>query len=169
MKQPANALQRLVATAARLPGPLRQRVITLGFTSQVRFAGTGGVRFELLEEGRAVAVMRNRGKVRNHIGGVHAAAMALLAETCTGAVFGLNLPGDKLPLLKSMQIDYLKRAQGGLRDEATPALPQRRALVAKERGEVVVPVHVTDASGEEPVKCRMTWAGVPKKRKDSED
>ena len=166
MKKPVNALQRLVATTARLPAPLRSRAITTAFTWQVRFAGTGGVRFEVLEEGRAVAVIGNRGKVRNHIGGVHAAAMALLAETCTGAVFGLSLPGDKLPLLKSMQVDYIKRAQGGLRAEATLALPQRRALANKERGELVVPVHVTDASGEEPIKCRMTWAWVPKKRSE---
>lgn len=161
---PPNMLQRLVSATAGLPAPLRKRAVTLAFTSQVRFAGTGGVRFEVLEEGRAVAVIGNRGKVRNHIGGVHAAAMALLAETCTGAVFGLSLPGNKLPLLKSMQVDYLKRVQGSLRAEATLALPQRRALAGKERGEMVVPVHVTDASGEEPIRCRMTWAWVPKKR-----
>ncbi len=164
MSKPANALQRLVATAARLPAPLRGRFITAAFTYRVRFAGTGGVRFEVLEEGRAVALIGNRAKVRNHIGGVHAAAMALLAETCSGAVFGLSLPADKLPLLKSMQVDYLKRAQGSLRAEATLALPQRRALAGKERGELIVPVRVTDDSGEEPIKCRMTWAWVPKKR-----
>ena len=166
MKKAENALQKLVAAAARLPAPLRSRAITAAFTYRVRFAGTGGVRIEVLEEGRAVAVIGNRGKVRNHIGGVHAAAMALLAETTTGAVFGLSLPGDKLPLLKSMQVDYLKRAQGGLRAEATLALPQRRALAVKERGEIVVPVQVTDESGDEPIKCRMTWAWVPKKRKE---
>ncbi len=167
MKKPANALQSLAAAAARLPAPLRGRLVTAAFTWRVRFAGTGGVRFETLEEGRAVAHIGNRSKVRNHIGGVHAAAMALLAETTTGAVFGISLPGDRLPLLKSMQVDYLKRAQGGLRAEATLALPQRRALADKERGEMVVPVRVTDASGEEPIKCRMTWAWVPKKRSEA--
>ena len=163
-----NALQRLTAAAARLPAPLRRRAVTAAFTWQVRFAGTGGVRFEVLESGKAVAVMANRGKVRNHIGGIHAAAMALLAETTTGAVFGLALPGDKLPLLKKMEIDYVRRAKGGLRAEATLALPQRKALAAKERGELVVPVRVTDADGEEPIQCRMTWAWVPKQRKAAE-
>jgi uncharacterized protein (TIGR00369 family) len=168
MKAKPNALQRLVSAAERLPGPLRQRAVTLAFTSQVRFAGTGGVRFESLEEGHAVAVMKNRGKVRNHIGGVHAAAMALLAETCTGAVFGLSLPPDKLPLLKRMEIDYVRRASGSLRAEATLALPQRRALASKERGEMVVPVKVTDAGGEEPIVAHLTWAWVPKKRKEAD-
>lgn len=162
----SNALQRLVAAAARLPAPLRRRAVTLGFTSRVRFAGTGGVRFELLEEGRAIALMPNRGKVRNHIGGVHAAAMALLAETCSGAVFGLSLPPDKLPLLKSMHIDYVRRARGALRAEASLALPQRRLLTKKERGEMVVPVRVSDANGEEPIVCVMTWAWIPKQRKE---
>jgi acyl-coenzyme A thioesterase PaaI-like protein len=112
--------------------------------------------------------MKNRGKVRNHIGGVHAAAMALLAETCTGAVFGLGLPPDKLPLLKKMEIDYVRRAQGALRAEATLALPQRRALANKERGDMVVPVKVTDSAGEEPIVCHMTWAWVQKKRKEED-
>ena len=35
--------------------------------------------------------------------------------------------------------DYVRRAKGGLRAEATLALPQRKALAAKERGELVVP------------------------------
>jgi uncharacterized protein (TIGR00369 family) len=161
-----NALHRLTAAAARLPAPLRRRAVTAAFTWRVRFAGTGGVRFEVLEEGHAVAVMANRGKVRNHIGGIHAAAMALLAETTTGAAFGISLPSDKLPLLKKMEIDYVRRAHGGLRAEATLALPQRRTLATKERGEMVVPVRVTDAAGEEPIKCRMTWAWIPKKREE---
>ena len=32
-------------------------------------------------------------RVQNHIKGVHACGMALLAESATGAVFGMNLPG----------------------------------------------------------------------------
>ena len=34
-------------------------------------------------------------QVQNHIKGVHACAMALLAESATGAVFGMNVPGKR--------------------------------------------------------------------------
>src|SRR3546814_5248098 len=97
----ANRLSRAVAWLAALPAPLRNRATSLLFNSQVRFAGTGGLRFEKLDASEAIVVIRNRRAVQNHIGGVHAAAMALLAETATGAVFGMNVPDDRLPLLRS--------------------------------------------------------------------
>ncbi|WP_043112220.1 DUF4442 domain-containing protein [Solimonas flava] len=159
-----NRLSRAVAYCAALPGPLRRRATTLLFNSQVRFAGTAGLRFETLSEEQAVVVVRNRGKVQNHIGGVHAAAMALLAETATGAVFGMNVPDDRLPLLKCMHIDYVKRAQGDLRAIATLDAAPRARIVAEARGDLVVPVTITDAAGESPIVATMTWAWVPKKR-----
>lgn len=160
----ANRLSRALDWLAPLPAPLRRRATTLLFNSQVRFAGTGGLRFEALGAGEAVVLIANRRRVRNHIGGVHAAAMALLAETSTGAVFGMNVPDDRLPLLKRMHIDYLRRAQGGLRAVATLSEAQRARIAADERGEIDVPVTVTDESGEAPIAATMTWAWVPKKR-----
>ena len=160
-----SELARAVTAVNRLPAGLRGRAISTLFGFKVRFAGTGGVHFEELSESRAVAHMRNRSKVRNHIGGIHAAAMALLAETATGAVFGMNVPAGRLPLLKSMHIDYLKRAQGALRAEAMLTEQQRQAMQADEKGEAEVAVRVTDESGESPIECRMLWAWVPKKPK----
>jgi acyl-coenzyme A thioesterase PaaI-like protein len=107
--------------------------------------------------------------VHNHIQGVHAAATALLAETATGLAFGWHLPEDKLPLLKSMHVDYVRRAEGGLRAEAHLAPEQIARMAAEERGSVEVACTVTDASGAEPVRCTMTWAWVPRKRRESKN
>ncbi|TXH02911.1 MAG: DUF4442 domain-containing protein [Nevskiaceae bacterium] len=159
-----NLLNLAVSRINRLPAPLRRPLISTLFGFAVRFAGTGGVRFERLDELRAILHLRNRRRVRNHIGGIHAAAMALLAESATGAVFGLNLPGGKLPLLKTMHVDYLRRAQGDLRAEAYIDEPQREAMRREARGEALVHVRVTDAAGEEPIRCEMVWAWVPEKK-----
>jgi uncharacterized protein (TIGR00369 family) len=159
-----NRLARVVAKLSALPGALRGPAITLAFGSQVRFVLTGGVRFESLEEGRAVLAIRNRRKVQNHIGGVHAAAMALLAETATGAVFGMTIPDTHVPLLKSMHINYVRRAKGALRAEATLNAEQRNHILNEEKGDLTVPVRVTDEAGEEPIQCQFVWAWVPKKR-----
>ena len=162
----ASLLNLAVTRINRLPRALRRPLITSIFGFAVRFAGTGGVSFERLDELCAVVHMRNRRRVRNHIGGIHAAAMALLAESATGAVFGLNLPAGKLPLLKTMHIDYLRRASGDLRAEATLEVEQRILMQNEERGDVTVAVRVTDANGEEPISCRMVWAWVPEKSKN---
>lgn len=160
----ANALSRVVAKVAGFPPGVRALLITTMFTSQVRFAGTGGVKFVELEEGRAVLTLRNQRKVQNHIRGVHAAAMALLAETATGAVLGMTIPDTHIPLLKTMHVDYVRRAKGALRAEATLPPELRQRVLTEEKGDVAVPIRVTDEDGQEPIKCQMVWAWVPKKR-----
>lgn len=82
--------------------------------------------------------IRNRRPVQNHINGVHAAAMALLAETATGFVVGMNLPDDKLPLIKSLKVDYLKRTKGDMRAVATLTPEQVQLVRTTPKGEVLV-------------------------------
>ncbi len=53
-----------------------------------------------IPEAWAVLFAQNRFRVQNHIKGVHACAMAILAESATGTVFGMNVDDSKLPLLK---------------------------------------------------------------------
>ena len=159
-----NVLNRAVAKVAGYPAGLRNRLVTFMFTFKVRFAGTGGCEILHLEEGRSVMRMKNRRKVQNHIGGIHAAGMALLAESATGVVFGMTIPDTHLPLLKTMHIDYVKRANGDLRAEATLTPEQRQHILTQEKGNVMVPVRVTDEDGNEPIQAQMTWAWVPKKR-----
>jgi len=92
--------------------------------------------------------------------------MALLAETATGFVVGMNVPDDKLMLLKSMKVSYFKRAQGDMRAVATLSPEQVGRMFSEDKGDVLVDVVVTDESGESPIACEMVWAWVPKKRKE---
>ncbi len=126
--------------------------------------GAAGLSFEELSAERVVVSIRSRRNVQNHIAGVHAAAMALLAETATGFCVGMSVPDDKLPLIKSMHVDYQRRAQGGLRAVAQLTAEQREQILTLEKGEVRVAVTVTDESGREPIAAEMIWAWVPKKR-----
>lgn len=66
------------------PRRLRSRSLTLLLGSQVRFAGTARVRIHELGQERAILSLKNRRPVQNHIKGIHAAAMALLAESASG-------------------------------------------------------------------------------------
>ena len=161
---PHNRLSRAVAVIGKLPSPLQSPALSLLFGSQVKFAGTAKVRVHTLTHSRAVLSIANRRKVQNHIHGVHAAAMALLAESATGFLVGMNVPDDKLPLIKSLKVDYLKRATGALNAVATLTEAQIAAIHSEEKGEVLVAVTVTDESGIEPIHCEMLWAWVSKKR-----
>lgn len=159
-----NSMCRMVDKTASLPTGLRSWVITRMFGKFVPFLGTAGLVFEEVSRERMVVSVKNRKKVQNHIKGLHAAAMALLAETATGFVVGMNVPDDKLMLLKSMKVSYYKRAQGDMRAVATLAPEQVQRMFTEDKGDVLVDVVVTDESGESPIVCEMVWAWVPKKR-----
>lgn len=160
----SNQLSRIVGKLQGLPAGLRLRAQTFVLGKAVPFLGTAGMQFEQVTQQRVVVSVANKRKVQNHIKGVHAAAMALLAETATGFVVGMNLPDDKLPLLKSMKINYVRRSTGDMRAVAELTSEQIQSILNDEKGEVTVNVKVTDAANEQPIECEMIWAWVPKKR-----
>jgi acyl-coenzyme A thioesterase PaaI-like protein len=159
-----NQLSRTVAKVEGLPAGLRPWLTSFMLGNVVPLVGTAKLRFEEITPARVVVSIRNRRKVQNHIKGVHAAAMALLAETATGFCVGMNVPDDKLPLIKTLKVDYLKRAVGDMKAVAQLRPEQIQQILTQDKGEVTVPVSITDQSGQEPIQCEMIWAWVPKKR-----
>ncbi|MGK8705855.1 DUF4442 domain-containing protein [Metapseudomonas otitidis] len=161
---PTNRLAKATWLITRLPAALHTPLLSLLIGSQVKFAGTGRIRVHHLGHDRAVMSLANRKRVQNHIGGVHAAAMALLAESATGILVGMSVPDTRIPLIRTLHVDYLRRASGGLRAEARLSPEQLRQIEDEEKGEVTVEVRVTDESGAEPIRCQMVWAWVPRRK-----
>jgi acyl-coenzyme A thioesterase PaaI-like protein len=159
-----NQLARAALTVSKLPRALRTRALSTVLGNVVPFVGTAGLVIEELTEERAVVVVPNRRRVRNHIGGVHAAAMTLIAETASGFVVGMNVPDDRVPVVKSLSVEFKKRAKGALRAVAELTPEQRQTMRDTPKGEVDVRVQLTDESGNEPVLATMIWAWTPKRR-----
>ena len=162
-----NPLRQFVDKVNRYPLWLSRLLMTWVFRYKVKLAGTTGIEVLFTDGKTARYRQKNKRKAQNHIGSVHAAAMALLAESCSGFIVGINLPGDKLPLIKSMHLNYVKRATGDMTAVATLTDEQIELMQSAEKGEVNVQVTVTDALGIEPVICEMIWAWVPKKKQTS--
>jgi uncharacterized protein (TIGR00369 family) len=158
-----NRLSNAVSQIQSLPTFTHQFIMSKLFGSKIKYAGHSGIRFETLSEETCIVSIKNKKKVQNHIGGIHAAGMALLAETATGFVFGMNVPDNKLPLIKKMDIDYVKRSTGDMRAVATLTQEQIQIIKTAEKGTVVVPVVITDEANVEPIKAHMTWAWTTKR------
>ena len=158
-----NPLRTFIDKINQYPTWLSAKVITWVFRYKVKLAGTTGIEVLHTDGKTATYRQKNRRKAQNHIGSVHAAAMALLAESCTGFIVGINLPGDKLPLIKRMGLNYVKRATGDMIAVASLTDEQITLMQTTDKGEVNVKVQVTDAKGIEPLECEMIWAWVPKK------
>jgi acyl-coenzyme A thioesterase PaaI-like protein len=144
---------------------LRFKILTWMFRYKVKLVGTCKIEITETDLKSATFVVKNRKKVQNHIGSVHAATMALIAESATGFVVGVNLPGDKLPLIKSMNLKYVKRAYGDMQAIASLTDEQIYILQNEPKGDFLVNVKVTDESGSEPVIAEMHWAWVEKDKK----
>jgi len=167
MEKP-NRLNRSIQKLERYPKSWHTRLLSLSIGRVVPFVGTAGIRFDKMTKEEVVLTLKNRKKVQNHIQQMHAAATALLAETASGMMVGMHLPDDKLPLMKNMKIDYVKRSQGNLKAIATLTDEQVTQIMSEEKGEVMVSVTITDEVGVEPVICEMLWAWIPKQKRQKQ-
>jgi acyl-coenzyme A thioesterase PaaI-like protein len=114
--------------------------------------------FERLEHGYAAARFRKRRSVTNHIGTVHAIAMANLCELVAGTLTEVSIPRSMRWIPRGMSVSYLARAETDVRAEAT--FPQ---VVEGEPQDVVVPVDVFDANGERVVHAAITMYVTPRR------
>ena len=160
-----NKLGKIVSRFNILPRKLRATIISKIFGGAVKFAGTAGIRFDKLTFKEAELSIENRKKVQNHIKSVHAAATALLGETASGFLVGLHVPDDRLPLLKSMHIDYVKRSTGKLTATCELTDEEINMIRNTEKGEITITVKVTDENNIEPVIAKYDWAWIPKPKK----
>lgn len=158
-----NRMTQMVERLSRFSPTLRYFLLSKSFGRVVPFFGTAGIRIEELSHSQVVMTLQNRRKVQNHIHTVHAAAMTLLAESATGILMGMNVPDDKYMVIKSLHVDFQKKASGAMKAVATLTPEQVRSAQNDAEGEILVSVSVSDASGNEPVACQMLWAWKPKR------
>lgn len=112
---------------------------------------------DVLEPGRAVAHFKKRRAVCNHIGTVHAIAMANLSEFVAGTVTEVSVPRSMRWIPRTMTIDYLRKAETDVTAKA--ALP---AISEGQAHDVVVSVDVTDSNGKRVVHADITMYVSPK-------
>jgi acyl-coenzyme A thioesterase PaaI-like protein len=159
-----NRLERQLERLKEVPAFARPwfRSVVLG--RAVPFTGTARLRYEEMSPSSVQIFVANNHKVRNHIGGVHAVASTLAAETATGMVMGMNVRDDCIPVVKDMRVQFKKRGQGAMRAVATLSDVQRELIRSTTKGEVTVAVTVTDESGNQPIECEFIWAWIPSER-----
>jgi Domain of unknown function (DUF4442) len=159
-----NRLQRQLSRLSEVPAYFRPWFQSIVLGRAVPFTGTAKLRYEVMSPEKVVIFVANRRKVHNHIEGVHAMATTLAAETATGMVMGMNVRDDCLPVVKEMRVQFPKRGMGAMRAVATLTAEQRALIQSTDKGEVTVPVVVTDESGNHPLVCEFIWAWIPSKR-----
>lgn len=158
----SNRLSKLVKASSRLPQGIRTALLSKTFGRVVPMVGSARIRYEQVSHDQVMVSMANHKAMQNHIGQVHACAMALLAETATGFVTAMNVPDSAVVLIKSIKIDYKRPTQGAMRAVATLTAEQQQLIQSTDKGETLVQVVITDESGKAPIQCEMLWAWIAK-------
>lgn len=118
-------------------------------------------RFTTLEPGHCEVEIKDRRRVHNHIGTVHAIALCNLAELSAGVMTETSLPSSMRWIPKGMTVEYLKKARGTMHAVATPGI----AIVESATGyELPVNVSVRDPQGDEVFRARIAMWLSPKSR-----
>lgn len=158
-----NRFSKLIQATSKLPLRLRSKLWSTAFGRIVPLVGTSQIQYLDVRPDTVTVSLKNHKAIQNHIGQIHACSMALLAETATGFLTAQHVSDDCIVLIKQMQLDFKKPSRGAMTATATLSLEQQQFIQNQVKGELVIPVTVTDEVGE-PVTCQMLWAWVPKSR-----
>ncbi len=120
------------------------------------YTGSIGAHVRVLEPGHARVTLADRRAVRNHLGSVHAVALANLAEVASGLAMLAGLPDDLRAIVTDLSITYAKKARGTLTAECRCELPRSGV----EQALVLKPV-VTDAAGDVVATAEVRWLVRP--------
>jgi acyl-coenzyme A thioesterase PaaI-like protein len=151
-----NRTHQQLLKIQRLPFGLYWFSIIVSFTAP--FFRTISPRFIELEPGTATARMRKRWGVTNHIGTVHAIALANLCEFVGGTLMEVSIPANMRWIPKGMNIRYLAKAETDVTARCTI-----EDIEWHETEDVLLKVEVTDTEGKKVAEAEIPMYVSPRK------
>lgn len=118
----------------------------------VPYTGSVNPRVEALEPGYARVSITQRRRLEQHLGSIHAIALANVAEFASGAAMTTALPAGFRGIVTKFTIEYFKKARGTVTAESRPVLPD----LTKD-GEHDFVSEVKDESGAVVARAVVTW------------
>lgn len=141
-----------------LPGGKKVFARLLG--AAIPYTGSLGAEVIELRPGYARVGLDERRAVQNHLKSIHAIALANLAELTGNLALVYGLPDDARFIVRSLCIEYVKKARGRLTAEC-----HIDGALTSESKEHVLSVSIRDAAGDVVAESKITTLVGPVKQR----
>lgn len=159
--EPPMSSSRLLTLYERMTAwPAGHWLFSRAVCLKAPYFATIAPRFVALEPGRCVVRMKDRRRVHNHLGTVHAIALCNLAELAAGVMTDATLAPEMRWIPKGMSVEYLLKASGELHATATPDRPLDRDASGYE---APVTVEIRNDAGERVFVARIAMWVSPRR------
>lgn len=158
MESPGVRLLSLWRRLSPLPGG--RYLFAWAFGRTVPYSGSVRPIIEHLEPGHARVRISDRRAVRNHLGSVHAIALANVAEIASGMAMITALPADVRGIVVQLSIEYVKKARGPLIAEAHAVVPTPITAAVEHD----FTASITDIAGDVVARATVRWRLAPNTR-----
>jgi acyl-coenzyme A thioesterase PaaI-like protein len=118
----------------------------------IPYTGSVSPRVETLEPGFARISIRQRRRLEQHLGSIHAIALMNVAEFASGAAMTTALPPGYRGIVTKISIEYFKKARGTVTAESRPNLPELSV-----EGEHDFISEITDQQGDLIARATVRW------------
>lgn len=164
----ANPFAEISNQYKGFPPHLRRPLVTNAVGEVIPFVATTGCYIQTYTPTQVAVRLDNRPALRNHLGGLHAAALALLTETASGLVVALNVPPASSPLLRTMDVSFERFAQQSVEAEANLTKEESSRIRSNPIGRVDVEVTLSALDDDTSlVSSSLEWAWLPDDRLSS--
>lgn len=133
--------------------PFGDKIFAFALGRIVPYTGALGSEVKVIEKGRCLVELSDRRIVRNHLGSIHAMALANLAEICSGLCMLYTIGNQYRGILSGFQISYFKKARGRLFAECLFS-PSEDTL---KNPEIKIPVVIKNSDGVVVAEAVATW------------
>ncbi len=139
------------------PLPLGRRLFTTAVGIAAPYSSTIGARVVELREGYCRVVLHEHRAVRQHLGSVHAIALANLGELATGLAMYYTLPEGARGIVTRFEMRYHKKARGTLTAEC-----HTDPITSIEDHVEELTAEIRDAAGDKVATATAYWLIRPR-------
>ena len=124
----------------------------------VPYSGSISAYVDELRPGFARLTLKDRKKVRNHLGSFHAIALANLGELTTGLAVMAGMPTNARGILRGLEVSYEKKARGLLTSTCTSEI-----VTPKQNTEYSARAEIRNRSNDVVAIVNAQWVIGPEK------